>query len=91
MGKSYKKTPYLGICSSSGQKKFRTQEHQAERSKVKTCLQKLALNDSIVQDMIPHPKEYGNEWASPRDGKMWHGHLKYDPKWKEEFKKWMRK
>jgi hypothetical protein len=41
--------------------------------------------------MLPDPKDYGNEWASPRDGKVWEGFLKNDPEFGFIFKKLMRK
>jgi hypothetical protein len=68
MSRSYRKTPIIGMttCSSkpSAQKKFRTQENQAKRKKIKQLLHQ-------GQELLPHEKEYGNEWASPRDGKQY--------------------
>ncbi len=93
MGKSKRKTPILGITTSLGHKSFKESEHRAERSKVHTLLRNaVRIIDNIetfIQNeiLLPHPKEYGNEWASPRDGKSWHGHLENHP----DFKKWMRK
>lgn len=81
MSKSFKKTPVQGICSSRAQKHFKQSEHRAERSAVKI---KLKMED---YDNLPHPKIYGNEWASPRDGKMWFGNLSDH----EDYVKWMRK
>lgn len=98
MGKSQRKTPILGMAGSKrAQKKFRTYEHQAERTKINQILNQTMnlIKDAEalinIELALPHPKEYGNEWASPRDGKVWHGQYKNDPTWKEMFKKWMRK
>lgn len=81
MSNSYRKTPILGItCLSSRasiQKKYRSQENRAKRRKVKVCISLLKY------DSIPHEKEYGNEWSSPRDGKQYIGRNCED--------KWMRK
>lgn len=73
MSRSYKHTPISSWCSTAGQKKFKQQEHRAERKHVKQKLQQQQ------PDKINHPKEYGNEWSSPRDGKWWCG-----------LKKWMK-
>lgn len=68
MSRSKRKTPIIGMTARSSkpsaQKKFRSQEHRAERKKVKQLLH-------TAQELLPHPKEYGNEWSSPRDGKMY--------------------
>lgn len=81
MSKSYRKTPIMGICGGGMQKRFKQYEHRAERSTIKI---KLKMED---YDNLPHPKTYGNEWASPRDGKMWFGNL-FDH---DDYVKWMRK
>ena len=75
MSRSFKKHPGGGFASSKGQKKYKQSEHRAERSKIHQLL-KLLFED------LPHPKEYGNEWASPRDGKQY---------WLNPDDKWMRK
>lgn len=86
MSRSIKKTPILSFCGTKAQKKFKVSEHQAERTNVKI---KLAV---AQYDSLPHPKEYGNEWASPRDGKVYHKKSDYqDGDWAEDYKKWMRK
>lgn len=70
-------------------KEFKQQEHQRERCLVNTTLK------SEREPVINH-KKFGNEWASPRDGKMWFGNCKYRIPgdridWPSEYKKWMRK
>ena len=49
----------------TAQKTFKQQEHRRERRAVNSLL--------TVEEFDNHPdtKKYGNEWASPRDGKMW--------------------
>ena len=71
----------MGIAGgSTAQKKFKQKEHRKERR---------AVNQAKTLENIPHPKEYGNEWSSPRDGKMWFGNCKRT--WPEDYPKWMRK
>lgn len=65
MARSYKKNPFGGHTSSSGQKAFRSQENRAKRSKVRQQLK------TEQYDSLPDEKEYGNEWVSPRDGKVY--------------------
>ncbi len=81
MGKSYKKTPIMGHASHKGQKKYKKSAHRAERSVVHSYI----LTGRY--DEIPHPKTYGDEWGSPRDGKQWFGWLKNNL----NYKKWLRK
>lgn len=84
MSRSHRKTPIMGVAgNSSDQKKFKQQEHQRERTLVR-CL----IDSENFVDM-PRPKKFGNEWSSPRDGKMWFGNCKYT--YPEDYPKWMRK
>lgn len=46
-------------------------ESRAKRRKIKV---KLVQEDYAN---LPHDKEYGNEWASPRDGKHWVRNIDY--------------
>lgn len=64
MSRSVKKYPGYSPCSTKGQKKYKKAEHKSERRTIKT---KLSSN----KELLPHPKEYGNEWTSPRDGKCY--------------------
>lgn len=73
MSRSRRKTPIVGMTTSRSNKSYRVNEHRAERRKARVAVQ--------VGDEPPHPKEYGDEWNSPRDGKQ-----TVDPK-----SKWMRK
>lgn len=85
MGKSIKKNPSGGNGSSKTQKKFKVYEHKAERKLVKQLLRK------DLYEILPHPKEYGNEWASPRDGKQWFKMPKIISDSYELWQRWMRK
>lgn len=80
MSRSKRKTPIIGMtCLSSKsiiQKSFRSKENRAKRKKVKQCL------SNEQYDSLPHEKEYGNEWSSPRDGKQYLD---------DKNSKWMRK
>jgi len=71
MSKSKRKTPKISITcigSKAGiQRLFRSKENRAKRKQVKI---KLLMKD---YENLPHEKEYGNEWSSPRDGKQWMG------------------
>ncbi len=85
VSRSRKKTPKGGaaITKSREQKKFKRQEHKRERSKVRDMLKQGKY------DVLPSPKQYGNEWASPRDGKFYFGTLL--SKWYNDFIRYMRK
>ncbi len=67
MGKSYRHTPIHGVTTASSNKTFKKHEHRRERREVH--IQLFTGN----YDDLPHPKQYGNEWASPRDGKVYWG------------------
>ena len=71
MSNSYKKTPICGwSCVSRGaQKKFKQHSNRAKRRKINQLCHSLNVDEVIW----PHDKEYGNEWASPRDGKHYYG------------------
>ena len=70
MSRSYRHTPITGWCASRcSNKGFKQQEHRRERRTVKQILTYDYEND------LPHPKAYGNEWDSPRDGKGWFGDM----------------
>lgn len=78
MSDSKQKTPIISWTKkkSCEQKRFRQHENRAKRRCIKT---KIRLQDF---DNMPHEKEFGNEWDSPRDGKQY---------LKEDREKWMRK
>lgn len=82
MSRSYQHTPIMGMAGHKGpaQKRFRSQENRAKRRKVNQNLQ------TEQYDSLPHEKEYGNEWASPRDGTQYYGLSD-----EENITKWMRR
>lgn len=82
MSRSFKHSPIMGI-SGGAQKKFKQQEHKRERTLVNSLLH------SDITELVISNKKFGNEWASPRDGKTYFGTLKN--KWPEDYSKWMRK
>ena len=69
MARSRRHTPIIGLTGnrSPGQKLFKKQEHSRERSAIK---QKLKQGE---YENLPSPKQFGNEWDSPRDGKTYFG------------------
>ena len=79
MSRSYRHTQIFSHCSNGAQKRFKKYEHQAERTNVKIALKLCKDYDNMV---LPSPKDYGNEWISPRDGKFY---------WKNAGEKDMRK
>ena len=66
MSRSYMHTPIKAICGYTSNKKFKQHEHRAERKTVHQML------DSGYEE-LPNTKMYGNEWDSPRDGKVYQG------------------
>jgi hypothetical protein len=64
MSRSRKKHPVTGMTLAESEKKFKQQEHQRERTAVRAAL-------SEDKEILPHPKEYGNPWSGPKDGKQW--------------------
>lgn len=71
----------MGVAGgSTAQKKFKQQEHKRERR---------AANQALDKESLASPKKFGNEWDSPRDGKMWFGNCK--TKWPLDYLKWLRK
>jgi hypothetical protein len=62
MSRSRKKHPITGMTTAETEKEFKQQEHQRERSRVRDALK-------TEKEVIPHPKEFGNPWAGPKDGK----------------------
>jgi hypothetical protein len=60
MSRSRRKTPIRGYCADSD-KPFKRMEHRRERRAVKVAL--------AASEDAPHPKLFGNPWASCKDGK----------------------
>lgn len=70
MSRSRKKRPITGITKADTEKEFKQQEHQRERANIRTVL---SAYDG-EGDVLPHPKQFGNPWSAPKDGKRdWTG------------------
>lgn len=68
MSRSYKKTPVSAHTIAESDKKYKVQEHQRERSNVRTALNSCKdYEELILQDS----KKFGDEWSAPKDGKQW--------------------
>lgn len=65
MSRSRKKRPITGITCAETEKEFKQQEHQRERARVRTAL----ANFDVEEEVLPHPKEFGDPWNGPKDGK----------------------
>lgn len=63
MSRSRKKFCGAGICCGSNHEWFRM-EHRRERRTVKQI-----LHTFLDETLLPHPKQYGDPWLSPTDGK----------------------
>lgn len=66
MSRSRFKNPCCGNTCAASEKKFKSHAHRAERRIVRMLL--LSGDFDLV---LPHPKEFGNPWAGPKDGKQW--------------------
>jgi len=67
MSRSRKKHPITGITTAETEKEFKQQEHRRERAAVRDALQ-------TEKELLPHPKEFGNRWSGPKDGRTdWTG------------------
>lgn len=62
MSRSRKKNPIIPHTTAETDKPFKQQEHQRERSAVRDALR-------TDKEVLPHPKGFGNPWASDKDGK----------------------
>lgn len=62
MSRSKRKTPIIGLCADSD-KPFKVVEHRRERRAVAVALR--------AGEEPPHPKTFGDPWASCKDGKCY--------------------
>jgi len=70
MSRSRRKTPICGLSATrKSQHAWSKGEHRRERSAVKKALH------CGLYDSLPHRKQFGNEWDSPRDGKTYFGSM----------------
>ena len=65
MSRSRKKHPITGMTTAETEKEFKQQEHQRERANIRTAL----ANFDADAEPLPHPKEFGDPWNGPKDGK----------------------
>lgn len=65
MSRSRRKTPIIPHTLAESDKPFKQQEHQRERSAVRDALR-------TDQEVLPHPKQFGDEWSAPKDGKQYY-------------------
>lgn len=79
MSRSRRHTPISAVTCCESNKPFKQQEHRRERSMVK-----MMLHMGYEDWQLPGHKMYGNEWASPRDGKQYFGDMlspRYASQW----------
>lgn len=63
MARSRKMTPIIGMTGAPSDKPFKVTEHRRERRAAKRAV--------TILEEAPHPKAFGNPWASEKDGKHW--------------------
>jgi len=62
MSRSRKKHPIGGIAKARSDKPYKVTEHRRERHYVAQFLRR---------EEEPLPKDFGNPWGAPKDGKRW--------------------
>lgn len=72
MTKSFYKTPITGTCKCISRKSWLTGENRRYRAYTTNLMRKERYDD--IQSF---KGRFGNEWTSPRDGKQYFGHMKY--------------
>lgn len=77
MSRSFKKNRFASITvvRPGEQKEFKQQEHRRERRFVTN---KLTIGDI---EGLPDKRQFGSEWAGPRDGKQYLSKTKENEKW----------
>ena len=68
MSRSYKRTAITGHTMAESDKPYKIQEHKRERARVRTALNSC---DDFDELSLPDPKEFGNEYNAPKDGKQY--------------------
>lgn len=69
MARSRRKNPAGGITTAESDKPGKVLGHRAGRRAVRQ-----ALRLSGGEDVLPHPKRFGDPWCMPKDGKAWYGY-----------------
>ena len=67
MSRSYKRNAITGYTMAESDKPYKIQEHKRERARVRTALNSC---DDFEELSLPDPKEFGNEYNAPKDGKQ---------------------
>ena len=68
MSRSYKRNAITGHTMAESDKPYKIQEHKRERARVRTALNSC---DDFDELSLPDPKEFGNEYNAPKDGKQY--------------------
>jgi hypothetical protein len=66
MSRSRRRTKVFGITTVQSEKMYKAIEHRRERRAVRVAL--------CEGRELPGPKEFGNPWNGPRDGKRYRPH-----------------
>lgn len=66
MSRSYKRNAITGHTMAESDKTYKQQEHRRERARVRTSL---CSADDLEEIILPDPKEFGNEYNAPKDGR----------------------
>lgn len=68
MSRSYKRNAITGHTMAESDKAYKVQEHKRERSRIRTALDSC---DDFEELILPDPKEFGNEYKAPKDGRQY--------------------
>lgn len=68
MSRSRRRTPITGMTTEPSDKPGKVLAHRAARRLVRQT-----LHETGDGDALPHPKQHGDPWLMPKDGKHWHG------------------
>jgi hypothetical protein len=66
MSRSRRRSKVFGITTAKSEKQYKATEHRRERRAVRIALRE--------DRKLPEPKEFGNPWNGPRDGKWYWPH-----------------
>jgi hypothetical protein len=65
MARSYKTNPAGGVTTARSEKRFKSAQHRSERRTARVALR--------TGRPLPDPREFGNRWCGPKDGRAWYG------------------
>lgn len=72
MSRSYWHTPIKAWCGKNCSKQWRSDQNRKYRAYVHNM-----MAHEKYDYIEPYKGRFGNEWNSPRDGKVWIGNMKY--------------